>query len=173
MRPLSNTRPGQLRCPGTKPGKKTRTAAEPTWQKHNLIAFVDSDSFLNRMRSETSSSRFRIPKWAASAADGCCQHVYKRHNENAGVRYYIAFRIMKAAEAFFDSVTCLSGPLSCYRKDILLKKYGYLAQSTVPGRRATFGDDRAMTNLILRNYRTGYQDTAICSTIVRIPINNF
>ncbi len=25
------------------------------------------------------------------------------------VRYYIAFRIMKAAESWFDTVTCLSG----------------------------------------------------------------
>ncbi len=90
-----------------------------------------------------------------------------------GVRYYIAFRIMKAAEAFFDSVTCLSGPLSCYRKDILLKNMDTWLNQQFLGRRATFGDDRAMTNLILRNYRTGYQDTAICSTIVRIPINNF
>jgi len=32
------------------------------------------------------------------------------------VRYYIAFRIMKACESYFDTVTCLSGPLSCYRR---------------------------------------------------------
>lgn len=37
------------------------------------------------------------------------------------VRYYIAFRIMKAAESYFDVVTCLSGPLSCYRKDLIEK----------------------------------------------------
>ena len=37
------------------------------------------------------------------------------------VRYYIAFRIMKAAEAWFDTVTCLSGPLACYRKELILK----------------------------------------------------
>ena len=34
------------------------------------------------------------------------------------------------------------------------------------GQRATFGDDRAMTNIVLSHYRTGYQDTAYCSTIV-------
>jgi len=38
--------------------------------------------------------------------------------------------------------------------------------TTFLGQRATFGDDRAMTNLILRHHRTGYQDTAICYTIV-------
>jgi hyaluronan synthase len=34
------------------------------------------------------------------------------------------------------------------------------------GERATFGDDRSMTNFILRHNRTCYQDTAICHTIV-------
>lgn len=34
------------------------------------------------------------------------------------------------------------------------------------GEKATFGDDRSMTNFILRNNRTVYQDTAICNTIV-------
>lgn len=34
------------------------------------------------------------------------------------------------------------------------------------GQKATFGDDRAMTNFVLRHHRTSYQDTAICSTIV-------
>jgi hyaluronan synthase len=34
------------------------------------------------------------------------------------------------------------------------------------GNRATFGDDRSLTNFIVKNNRTYYQDTAICSTIV-------
>lgn len=37
---------------------------------------------------------------------------------------------------------------------------------TFLGQKATFGDDRSMTNFILRGHRTTYQDTAICSTIV-------
>lgn len=82
------------------------------------------------------------------------------------VRYYIAFRIMKAAEGYFDAVTCLSGPLSCYRKDLVLKYSDAWLHQTFLGQRATFGDDRSMTNFILRHHRTTYQDTAVCSTIV-------
>ena len=82
------------------------------------------------------------------------------------VRYYIAFRIMKAAEAYFDAVTCLSGPLSCYRKQIVLDHMDAWLGQKFLGQRATFGDDRSMTNFILRHHRTGYQDTAVCSTIV-------
>ncbi len=60
---------GQLRCPGTKPGKKTRTARGTYLAKHNLIAFVDSDSFLEPDAIRNLVQRFRIPKWAASAAE--------------------------------------------------------------------------------------------------------
>jgi hyaluronan synthase len=82
------------------------------------------------------------------------------------VRYYVAFRVLKAAEAYFDVVTCLSGPISCYRKDLVVENMDRWLNQSFMGKKATFGDDRAMTNFILRSHRTFYQDTAICSTIV-------
>ena len=82
------------------------------------------------------------------------------------VRYYIAFRILKAAEGLFNAVTCLSGPLACYRKDLVLKYSDDWLNQRFLGQKATFGDDRSMTNFILRHHRTDYQDTAVCSTIV-------
>ena len=42
----------------------------------------------------------------------------------------------------------------------------FMVKSNLLGQRATFGDDRAMTNFVLKGHRTSYQDTAICSTIV-------
>ena len=51
---------------------------------------------------------------------------------------------MKAAEGFFDAATCLSGPLSCYRKDLVLKYCDSWLHQTFLGQRATFGDDRSM-----------------------------
>jgi hyaluronan synthase len=82
------------------------------------------------------------------------------------VRYYIAFRVMKAAESYFDAVTCLSGPLACYRKTIVMDNLDAWLNQKFLGQRATFGDDRSMTNFILRKCRTIYQDTAVCSTVV-------
>jgi len=89
------------------------------------------------------------------------------------VRYYIAFRIMKAAEGLFDAVTCLSGPLSCYRKEILLEKKDEWLSQKFMGQKATFGDDRSMTNMVLKEHRTFYQDTAYCSTIVPSNYKSF
>ncbi len=82
------------------------------------------------------------------------------------VRYYISFRIMKAAEAYFDSVMCLSGPLSCYRLDMVREVFDKWINQRFMGQKATFGDDRSLTNYIVENHRTYYQDHAICSTIV-------
>ena len=82
------------------------------------------------------------------------------------VRYSIAFRIMKAAEGYFDAATCLSGPLSCYRRDLVLKYMDAWLNQRFLGQKATFGDDRSMTNFILRRNRTTYQDSAVCMTIV-------
>lgn len=148
-------------------GKRHALARGTYLAKHELIAFVDSDSFLEPDAIRNLVQPFQDPKMGGVSGRTDVANTFTNGiTKMQGVRYYIAFRIMKAAEAFFDSVTCLSGPLSCYRKDILLKNMDTWLNQQFLGRRATFGDDRAMTNLILRNYRTGYQDTAICSTIV-------
>lgn len=89
------------------------------------------------------------------------------------VRYYISFRINKAAEAYFDAVTCLSGPLACYRKDIVIEHLDEWLNQKFLGQKATFGDDRSLTNIVLRKHRTNYQDTAVCSTIVPNDYNVF
>ena len=73
---------------------------------------------------------------------------------------------MKAAEAYFDSVMCLSGPLSCYRLEYVREVFDKWLHQTFMGQKATFGDDRSLTNFIVEHHRTYYQDTAICSTIV-------
>nr|MCR5178079.1 hypothetical protein [Lachnospiraceae bacterium] len=54
----------------------------------------------------------------------------------------------------------------CYRKDIILENKDKWIGQRFLGQRATFGDDRAMTNFVLSHHRTTYQDNAVCSTIV-------
>ncbi|NWQ41779.1 glycosyltransferase [Bacillus sp. EB106-08-02-XG196] len=134
--------------------------------KHDLVVFVDSDSFLESTAIINIVQPFQDPKMGGVAGRTDVENKYTNTlTKLQTVRYYIAFRVMKAAESIFDSVTCLSGPLSCYRKDLVLKhKEDWLNQKFF-GHPATFGDDRSMTNYILRTHRTGYQDSAICSTI--------
>lgn len=135
--------------------------------KHELVVFVDSDSFLDPFAIRNLVQPFKDSNMGGVAGRTDVANTYTNAlTKMQSVRYYIAFRVMKAAEAYFDGVTCLSGPLSCYRKQIVLDNMDKWLNQRFLGQKATFGDDRAMTNFVLRHHRTGYQDTAICSTIV-------
>lgn len=148
-------------------GKRDALALGAVHARHELLVFVDSDSFLNPYAIINLVQPFKDEKMGGVAGRTDVANTYTNSlTKMQSVRYYIAFRIMKAAEGIFDTVSCLSGPLSCYRKDLVLKYSDEWLNQKFLGQRATFGDDRAMTNLILRHHRTGYQDTSICYTIV-------
>lgn len=135
--------------------------------KHDLVVFVDSDSFLDPYAIRNVVQPFKDPKMGGVAGRTDVANTYTNVlTKIQSVRYYIAFRVMKAAESIFDTVTCLSGPLACYKKEIVLENMEEWINQKFLGQRATFGDDRAMTNFVLRKHRTAYQDSAVCYTIV-------
>ena len=135
--------------------------------RHDLVVFVDSDSFLDPFAIRNLVQPFKDPKMGGVAGRTDVANTYTNAlTKMQSVRYYIAFRIMKAAEAYFDCVSCLSGPLSCYKKEIIMENKDAWLNQRFLGQKATFGDDRAMTNFVLSKHRTSYQDTAVCSTIV-------
>jgi len=142
--------------------------------KHDLVVFVDSDSFLEPTAIKNLVQPFQDPKMGGVTGRTDVANIYTNFiTKMQAVRYYIAFRIMKAAESYFDCVTCLSGPLSCYRKELVLKNADEWINQKFLGQPATFGDDRSMTNFIIRTHRTGYQDKAICSTVVPSKMSLF
>lgn len=135
--------------------------------KHELVVFVDSDSFLDPFAIRNLVQPFKDPKMGGVSGRTDVANTYTNVlTKIQSVRYYIAFRVMKAAESIFDTVTCLSGPLACYRKDIVLENMNAWINQKFLGQKATFGDDRSMTNFVLRKNRTAYQDSAVCYTIV-------
>ncbi len=148
-------------------GKRDALAWGAKKAKHELVVFVDSDSFLDPYAVLNLVQPFKDAHCGGVSGRTDVANTYTNSlTKMQSVRYYIAFRVMKAAEGLFDAVTCLSGPLSCYRKDLVLKYTDAWINQRFLGHKATFGDDRAMTNLILRQHHTDYQDTAICYTIV-------
>ena len=135
--------------------------------KHELVVFVDSDSFLEPTAIKHLVQPFQDQKMGGVTGRTDVENRYSNYlTKMQTVRYYIAFRIMKAAEAYFDCVTCLSGPLSCYKKELVLEHADEWLNQKFLGQPATFGDDRSMTNYIMKTHRTSYQDDAVCSTIV-------
>ena len=102
-------------------GKRHALACGVQDAKHELVVFVDSDSFLDPYAIRNLVMPFQDPKIGGVSGRTDVANTYTNTlTKMQAVRYYIAFRIMKAAEAVFDVVTCLSGPLSCYRKEYVL-----------------------------------------------------
>lgn len=148
-------------------GKRDAMARGAKEAKHELLVFVDSDSFLDPFAVRNIVQPFKDKEMGGVSGRTDVANTYTNAlTKMQAVRYSIAFRVMKAAEGYFDAATCLSGPLSCYRKDLVLKYMDAWLNQRFLGQKATFGDDRSMTNFILRRNRTTYQDSAVCMTIV-------
>ena len=155
-------------------GKRHALAAGALRAKFDLLVFVDSDSFLEPNAIREIVQPFRNPKIGAVSGRTEVQNKWTNAlTKMQAVRYYVAFRFMKAAESVFDAVTCLSGPLACYRKVLVMKYLDAWLNQKFFGYPATFGDDRSLTNYILAEYRTAYQDAAVCSTIVPSAMSVF
>ena len=148
-------------------GKRDAMARGAREAKHELLVFVDSDSFLDPFAVRNIVQPFKDKEMGGVSGRTDVANTYTNAlTKMQAVRYSIAFRVMKAAEGYFDAATCLSGPLSCYRRDLVLKYMDSWLNQRFLGQKATFGDDRSMTNFILRHNRTTYQDSAVCMTIV-------
>ena len=155
-------------------GKRHALAAGAQHAKFELLVFVDSDSFLEPAAVREVVQPYRDPKMGAVSGRTEVQNKWTNAlTKMQAVRYYVAFRFIKAAESVFDGVTCLSGPLACYRKDLVLHYLDEWLNQKFFGYPATFGDDRSLTNYILAHHRTGYQDAAVCSTIVPSSMRTF
>ena len=143
-------------------GKRHAMAWGVKEARHDLVVFVDSDSFLEPDAIINLVQPFKDEKIAGVSGRTDVANTFTNHlTRMQSVRYYVAFRVMKAAESLFDSVTCLSGPLSCYRKSVMMEHLDDWLNQSFLGQKATFGDDRSMTNFMLRNHRTSYQHTAV------------
>lgn len=148
-------------------GKRHALARGTLAARYDFVVFVDSDSFLDHKAIRHLMQPFADPKMGAVTGRTEVYNKWTNYlTKMQSVRYFVSFRVFKAAEAVFDAVTCLSGPLACYRKSLVLEELDAWCNQTFLGQPATFGDDRSLTNFILARARTGYQDTAVCHTIV-------
>ncbi|HPS53250.1 MAG TPA: glycosyltransferase [Phycisphaerae bacterium] len=83
------------------------------------------------------------------------------------VSFTYSFDFIRASQSYVNSVLCTPGALSAYRADIVNSVREEWLKQTFCGRPANIGEDRAMTNLILRNgYHVHFQQDAIVYTKV-------
>ena len=155
-------------------GKRAAMAAGIRATSADLIAFVDSDSVLEPEALGWVVQDFHDPHIGAVAGRA---DVLNRDESwltrMQAVRYVVAFQVMKAAESVFGCVTCCSGCFAVYRRSVIVPHLEPWENQTFLGAPATFGDDRSLTNYVLRTHRVVYQSRAVSATIVPATMTKF
>lgn len=148
-------------------GKRRAMADAFRMASNEILVCIDSDSLVRK-----DSIRNVVQGFSDPSVGAICGHAHVLNSEKSAlakmqeVRYYVAFQVMKAAEHIFSSVTCCSGCLSAYRRDYVMDILDSWLDQKWFRRPATFGDDRSLTNYMLRRYRVLYDSRAVVDTKV-------
>ena len=159
---------------GHNQGKRAAMAAGIRATTADIIAFVDSDSVL-----EPDALRVLVQGFADPRVGALCGHADVLNLRESwltkmqAVRYFVAFRVVKAAESIFGAVTCCSGCFSAYRRTAIMPHLDWWTHQTFLGQPSTFGDDRSLTNCVLRDWRVRYESRAKAHTIVPAHFKQF
>lgn len=155
-------------------GKRAAMAAGIRATSAEVIVFVDSDSTV-----EPEALKRLVQPLADPRVGAVCGHADVLNVRDSwitrmqAVRYFVAFRVVKAAESVFGAVTCCSGCFSAYRREAILPRLEWWENQTFLGVESTFGDDRSLTNCVLRDWRVLYERRAISHTIVPVTLRAF
>ena len=89
-------------------------------------------------------------------------------------RYWNAFSLERKALSSYGIVTCCSGVLSAYRRTLWDEKLPAYTSQTFLGVPCTYGDDRHLTNLLLRDgWRITLANDAVVHTAVPTTYRQF
>jgi hyaluronan synthase len=148
-------------------GKRHGMAEGVYRAKHEIIIFIDSDSFI------APDCVKHLVKYFSNKEIGAVSghtDVFNRDTnlltQMQAIRYYIAFKVYKAAESVFGTVTCCPGCCSAYRREYLMEFIDEWLHQKFLGDECTFGDDRSLTNYVIRKYRATYSPEAKAHTVV-------
>lgn len=148
-------------------GKRHGMAEGIKRSRNDVVIFIDSDSFI-----ESDCVRHLV-KYFADPRVGAVSGHTDVHNSDTNlltqmqaIRYYIAFTVYKAAESVFGAVTCCPGCCSAYRRSYLVPVIDTWLHQKFLGEECTFGDDRSLTNFIIRTHEAVYSPLARARTVV-------
>jgi hyaluronan synthase len=139
-----------------------------------VLAFVDSDSMLKSDALRMLVQGFADPRVGAMAGHaGVLNARVNWMTKMQAVRYFTAFKVCKAAESVFGAVTCCSGCFAAYRREAILPHLEAWEHQRFLGQESTFGDDRSLTNYVLRNWKVRYEVKALSLTLVPETFRQF
>lgn len=149
-------------------GKRTAMAEGVRRATGDIVCFVDSDSYVAHDAIAHIVQPFADARVGASVGHAeVANRMVNWLTKMQQVRYYAAFQVIKGTESLLSgTVTCASGCCAAYRRSAILPELPSWESQTFLGVPATFGDDRALTNRVLRDHRVVFQATARSETVV-------
>ena len=133
-----------------------------------IIVSVDSDVVLDEQAIRMLVRRFTSPDLAAVGG----RVLVRNPNENwltrmQVVKYFFGYEYLKNVERAFQTVMCLSGCLTAYRRSVLLELHPILEQRSILGVPIKYGEDRFLTRQIVKaGYRTMLALDSVCHSTV-------
>ncbi len=151
-------------------GKRAALAAGFARAHGEVILTLDSDSAIQPDALLAITGPFRDARVGAVAGKVTV------YNRAAGiiprmlhVQYILSFDLMRAVESSYGTVYCCPGALTAYRANTLKSVLRAWMSQTFLGAPCTYGEDRALTNLVLASgYNTVYQRSAEVRTLVPV-----
>jgi len=132
----------------------------------DVVISVDSDVVLDRRAVRELVRRFASPRIAAV---GGRTYVSNRDanvlTRMVEVKFHFSQEWLKDLERACRSVVCLSGCLTAYRREVLVRLEPILARRNIAGVPIKYGEDRFLTQQILKaGYQTCFTPDAFCFT---------
>lgn len=141
----------------------------------DVIVCIDSDTVLSK------DAIHYLLKPFVDEKVGCVTgniRVLNRHDNLltrlTDLRYWLAFNLERAAQSLFGVMSCVSGPLGAYRRELIEQIKDKWLNQRFLGNPCTFGDDRHLTNLTLSlGYKSVYVPQAEAETESPAKLKNW
>lgn len=142
--------------------------------KSEWVFTTDSDTVVDRKAVGEMVAAAVDPGTGAVCGDVLIFNVLNWVSFLSSLRYYFAFHVERSAQSLWGSVTCVSGPIGLYRGADLERILHRWVRQTFLGCRATFGDDRHLTNLVISlGQKVYFTPWARCWTDTPVPLVRF
>lgn len=143
--------------------------------KGDILVTVDSDSEVT-----PDTLRNLISPFVKDNKTGAVAGNIRVLNRNEGIIpkmldiiFLFSFDFIRASQSMVNTVLCTPGALSAYRKNVVIPILSEWLNQKFLGRPSTIGEDRAMTNLIIREgYNVCFQQNAVAFTNVPVKYTN-
>ena len=156
-------------------GKRHAMAAGIRATTSDVVVVIDSDTLVDPNAVSLLVRSFGDPTVAAvSGLTNILNEDASALTRVQALIYEVSFRIHKSAEALMSSVTCCPGCFSAYRRECIAPLLDEWSSQTFFGRETIFGDDRALTMLLLREgWNVRFDPDAVAHTEAPVKLRGY